>query len=375
MRITFIIMILMHGMIHLMGFLKAFDLANIKALTLEMPRFYGVLWLLAFTLFIGTAILYITNNTYWWLFAIGAVILSQILTFLFWSDAKFATIPNLLILTIGLISYSSYAFDQKIKAEMQTALAEQSKEYKSNPRLHRIEDLPESVQHWLRKSGALEMKWIENVYLKQQVKIKLSEDQKDWTDATAEQFNITHSPSFYWNVRGQMNPFFYFRGRDKFEKGKGEMLIKLLSIIPIVHVEENTKLDQAALQRYLAEIIWFPTVALHPSISWKAIDEHSAQATLSIGDTKGTGIFHFVDGEFSHFTAQRFKETDSEAHPKEWLVESEEIKLINGIRIPVRSKVSWKLGENNWWNWLQVEIINIKYNLTYGDLSVLLVHL
>ncbi|MDZ4699304.1 MAG: hypothetical protein SH809_06345 [Rhodothermales bacterium] len=47
MRTGFLVVLVLHGLIHVMGFAKAFGYAEIPALTLPISRGQGVLWLLA----------------------------------------------------------------------------------------------------------------------------------------------------------------------------------------------------------------------------------------------------------------------------------------------------------------------------------------
>lgn len=109
MRIVFLVIVFIHGLIiHLLGFVKGFDFKEIKELTLPISKPMGLLWLTAAILFMIYGILYFTNNKYTWLVGLFAVIISQILVILFWNDAKFGTIPNLLILLISLVSLGSY---------------------------------------------------------------------------------------------------------------------------------------------------------------------------------------------------------------------------------------------------------------------------
>mgnify|MGYP000950476233 FL=1 len=151
-------------------------------------------------------------------------------------------------------------------------------------------------------------------------------------------------------------------GRDKFENGKGAMTIKLFYLIPFVNTKNNEKVNQATLQRYLAEIVWFPSAALSPYITWDAIDNHSAKATMTYHGTKGSGIFHFDEnGNFKTFVAMRYKDAN-DTEPTEWKVTAIKTEVRNGIKIPVESRAVWKL-ENGDWTWLKLKITNIAYNV------------
>ena len=41
----------------------------------------------------------------------------------------------------------------------------------------------------------------------------------------------------------QMAPCIEVVGRDKFENGKDEMLIKILSLLPVVNIKDNEKIN------------------------------------------------------------------------------------------------------------------------------------
>ncbi len=159
-----------------------------------------------------------------------------------------------------------------------------------------------------------------------------------------------------------MNPLINVTGRDKFGNGKGEMAIKVFSLIPVVNAGNNEKVNQATLQRYLAEIVWFPSAALSPYISWKPLNDNSAQATMDYNGTTGSGVFHFdLNGNFQKFVAMRYKDI-KDTIPKEWTVSMIKSEIQNGIKIPVECEVSWLL-ENQDWRWLKLRVKNIQYNI------------
>ena len=116
-NIIFIIITTVHGLVHLMGFMKSFNLAKIPQLTANISKPMGLAWLTAFVFFLFSSGLFIAKKEWWWLFAFIAVILSQILIITSWQDAKFGTIPNIIILLVVVISFSIFqqnTFSEKI---------------------------------------------------------------------------------------------------------------------------------------------------------------------------------------------------------------------------------------------------------------------
>jgi hypothetical protein len=66
MRSALIGLLTLHGLIHLMGFAKAFGYAELPQLTQPISREWGVLWLLAGGLVVATAVMLATGaRTYW----------------------------------------------------------------------------------------------------------------------------------------------------------------------------------------------------------------------------------------------------------------------------------------------------------------------
>ena len=98
------IIIFMHGLIHFMGFAKAFGYGNITQLTKDISKPAGVFWLLSAVLFIITAALLLLKKESWPLLAIVAVLVSQVLIVLAWKDAKFGTVANIIILSVAVIA-------------------------------------------------------------------------------------------------------------------------------------------------------------------------------------------------------------------------------------------------------------------------------
>ena len=95
--------ILMHGLIHFMGFAKAFGYGNITQLG-EVSKPMGSLWLITAFLFIAVTILLLLKKDVWAITAIIAIILSQILIISAWKDAKFGTIANVTLLVFTILT-------------------------------------------------------------------------------------------------------------------------------------------------------------------------------------------------------------------------------------------------------------------------------
>jgi len=185
-------------------------------------------------------------------------------------------------------------------------------------------------------------------------------DADKWIPTTADQYFTIDKPAFIWKVNMEVMPFMPVTGRDQFVHGKGQMLIKVFALFNMVN-QADEKIDQGALQRYLAEICWFPSAALSPYITWQAIDDYTAKATMAYNGVSGAVVFYFnKDGNMIRCAADRYKGGGSEATLEKWVVDTKRYAVMNGIKMPVQSEATWKLKEGDY-TWYKLEITNIEY--------------
>lgn len=352
---------MVHALVHLLGFFKALHVAEIRQLQLEISKPLGFLWLFCTLLFLYVLYLYFLGKSWWPFFALGAIIISQSLIILAWPDAKYGSVLNLVILFISLPALGSYYFQKNTEKEV-AHLFQLAKPLTEVPAEQEDKaQLPEIIRKWLQNSGVKDNPEVAFVRLRQQGKMKIKPD-GDWMPFNANQYFNVKAQSFIWTARVNSGSPVYFDGRDKLINGEGEMLIKLLSLFPLVNEYENDKIDSGAMQRFLAEICWFPTAALSNQIRWVALDRNAARAELEIYGKKVSGIFNFSEeGELLSFQAQRFYGGEQDSRKETWHIEMLGFKEFSGYRIPNKCRITWKLTEGDF-TWLELEIMEVDYN-------------
>ncbi len=361
MKIFLSIVLLLHGAIHLLGFVKGFDLAQIQNLHSNISKTSAIVWLMTFLLLGFSAAMLLLNKNIWMYLAGVGILLSTILIIQNWSDAKFGMIPNIIIALALIVSFSGCAFNKRITRETQAILEAAGKPTDEIITKDRLNKLPVAVQNWLKNSGAADKPIPQSVWLRQDFNMKLKPDQEKWHEATAEQYFTIENPAFIWTVKLNMLPVIQIRGRDKFVDGKGEMQMKMNSIINLGK-ETGKKMDEGTLQRYLGEIVWFPSAAVSSFISWEKIDTLTAKATMSYKGTTGSGIFYFNEnGDVIKYSALRYMGNDPDSKRYEWVISVEKYAEFEGIRIPSKCSATWKLDEGDW-TWCILEITDLLYN-------------
>jgi hypothetical protein len=120
-KYVFIFTALVHGLIHFMGFSKAFGYADFTQLTKEISKPMGVLWFLTGSLFIICVFSYLLKKDNWAYFGLIAIVFSQTLILYNWQDAKFGTVGNVIILLILIIGFFQIKFKNIYKSEVKSA--------------------------------------------------------------------------------------------------------------------------------------------------------------------------------------------------------------------------------------------------------------
>jgi hypothetical protein len=104
-RYLIILLMTVHGLTHFMGFAKAFEYAELNNLTMPISKPFGILWMLAALLFLTSAIMFLQKKKYWWTIAIPAAIMSQFVILASWTDARFGTIANAIIVVAVIFGW------------------------------------------------------------------------------------------------------------------------------------------------------------------------------------------------------------------------------------------------------------------------------
>ncbi|MEA3296236.1 MAG: DUF6544 family protein, partial [candidate division Zixibacteria bacterium] len=274
MRVVVALLLVIHGLIHLLGFLKAWKLADIPQLTgatlFPIPGpLHGVvggLWLLTCLILVGAAPLILFRYGPWWIIAAIGVAVSQLLVIYAWPDAKAGTVLNIVLFIIVMFAWADARFQSDTDEQVLALFSKPSTTPSSFVNSEDLEKLPAPVRRWLEGSGVVGKQVIRTVRLKQRGQMRNSQG-KGSMPATAHQYFRVDEPKFIWRVCVRMMHILPIAGRDSYSDGQGRMLIKVASLIPVVDADDE-KIDQGALLRFLGEIVWFPTAALRPYIHW-----------------------------------------------------------------------------------------------------------
>jgi len=129
----------------------------------------------------------------------------------------------------------------------------------------------------------------------------------------------------------------------------GRMKIVLGKTMTIAN-EVGPEMDKACLATILSECLIFPNIALQDYITWTAVDDTHAEATITHDGVTASGLFTFSEkGEMIAFTTndRAYTGTDGTIKQAGWSALLNNYQATNGIKHPSHLKAVWHFDEGD----------------------------
>lgn len=172
----------------------------------------------------------------------------------------------------------------------------------------------------------------------------LSATAEQWKPFTSHQRAVTRRPGFLWDAKIAMVPGVGVRVVDSYITGRGLLRAAVLGLFTMADQQGEGEIARGEFMRWFAEALWYPT-ALLPSqgVRWTAVDEHSANATVSDGPLSLTLLFRFdAAGLVSGFRAEaRGGEVDGRLVMAPWDGRWSNYQMRGGVMVPMTGEVAW----------------------------------
>lgn len=141
---------------------------------------------------------------------------------------------------------------------------------------------------------------------------------------------------------------------DSYADGEGLLHAAVSGLFSVADLRGGGELARGELMRFFAEAAWYPT-ALLPSqgVRWTAVDEHSANATLTDGALSITLLFRFDDaGLMTSMRAEaRGRIVGKEVSSAPWEGTWSNHQRVDGMTVPLTGEVAWLLPEGRKTYW------------------------
>ena len=363
MRILFLIFILINALIHLPGFVKGFGFREVKELTLPISKSMGLFWLTASVLLITYCISYFTNSRYAWLTGFIAVLVSQILIFMFWKDAKFGTIPNLLILLVSVVGLGSFLLKQEYSNRVKLDFKQNNTFSTDIITQNDIIHLPEIVQKYLHYTKSIGQARIKN-FRAEFVGGMRSKPGEEYMQLQSVQYNFYQKPSRYFYMEASKMGL-PATGMHLYQNETATFEVKMLNWSKIVDAKGD-KLNQTETVTLFNDMCFIaPATLIDSRIRWEIINDTTVNAFFTNGSISISAVLYFKEnGELSNFISNDRYETDGKAYNNyPWATPVENYRMMNGYFLPGKANLIYQKPEGDFL-YGELEFKTVKYNLS-----------
>lgn len=359
-------LLVVHGLIHLLGFVKAFDLAQTSQLQAVISRRMGILWLIATLLLVVSGGMVLLAGQWWWVPAALGVLLSQILIITTWNDAKAGTIANVILLLpiiVAALDAAPWSFRALYNREIAIGLQGQPAQVKLLTKADAAH-LPPAVQRYLVFVGAMDKPQVWNYRLRFSGALRNGPDDR-WMPMTAYQQSFTNPPARLFLVESSMFgvPFNAFH---RYVGSEATFKVKLASLLTVVdaHGAEMNRSETVTLLNDM--FILAPATLIDPNIAWEEIDAQTVRATFAnAGNTVSAVVTFDGSGALVNFISDdRYRTSDGRTYEKlRWSTPMSDWREFDGRRLPAKGRAIWTLPKGEF-AYGQFEILEVQYNVT-----------
>jgi hypothetical protein len=353
----FLAVVVLHGFVHLMGFVAYWPLAEIAGLPYKTTligerwavgpsgmRMYSILWFgVGVGLVIGVIGL-LTGQSWWLPVMLIAVFISLIITVLDWSNAFRGAIISLIILVPLLL-----VLGLRVQPRPFAAFPEQAQELGSVPL---PAGLPAPVARYYRAIAGEKVPLIETAVITGRGTLRFM----GITFPARLRFTHDAGQGYRHYIEATIFGRPLMKVNERYLDGQARMEL------PVGTVENEPKVDMAANLGLWGESIWLPSIFVtDPRARWEAIDDTSARLIVPFEDGEDTFTVFFdpETGLIRRMEALRYKEA-VDTEKTLWQLDTLAWEEFHGLLIPSRSSVTWA---DEGGPWLVIDVEDVIYNV------------
>jgi hypothetical protein len=368
------VIVVLHGLIHLMGVVKGFGWAEVNQLKEPISATAGAGWLIATVLVVAAGVMLCFSIRDWWIVGGIAAVVSQAIIFTSWSDAKAGSVANVVLLVAvvyGGASQGPTSHRSKYRRRVNRALSDQN-DHKDAGLVTDTDlaSLPEPVAAYLRRCGAVGQPRVSNFRAVVHGRIR-SGPTKPWMTFTGEQVNTYGDhPSrlFLMDATRAGLPVDVFHS---FVGSSATMTVKLCSLFPIVRAS-GPDLDRAETVTLFNDLcVLAPAALLGARVSWESIDAHRVRGRFTNGAHNVSADLVFDDRndlvDFISDDRLRASEDGKSFRQQRWSTPITAYREFGKRRVGVVGEGHWHAPDpEGEFTYIEFSIDKIEYNVGTG---------
>jgi hypothetical protein len=187
---------------------------------------------------------------------------------------------------------------------------------------------------------------VQTVTVHQTGQIRTKPDEP-WMMMTAEQYFTVCPASFIWLATMHKAGVPFLQVCDRYVAAHGSMQVRPGALLTVSNVR-GPEMDQGALQRFVAEAVWFPMAYLQDSVMIEPVNEQAFNVTLTEAGQRATITLHVdAEGKLTEITARRYREVNGAFELSNWSVQVAEYGEFQRLRVPKKVKIVWHLPQGD----------------------------
>ena len=369
-----VVMVLVgHGLIHLLGVAKGFGWADVPQLKQPIGAGGGILWLLAALLVLVSSVLIAVGAPTWWTIALCGAALSQVAIVTSWSDAKVGTLGNVVLLLVAVYGYASLgptSFHAQWHDQATQALRNAGPE---PPVLTEadLDDLPKPLAAYIRNSGAVGQPRATSLHANFHGRIRNGPDAK-WMPFTGEQVNTFGSNPHRMFIMDATRSGLPVTVLHSFADSTATMRAKVVSLVTVVDAS-GPEMDRGETVTVFNDLVVLaPGAMVEAPIHWTAVDSHHVRGDFTSGDQTVSGELTFNDaGDLVDFVSEdRLRASpDGKSFTRQrWSTPLSGHREAHGHRVPTSGHGRWDAtGREGWFTYVELTFDDITYNVHSAD--------
>lgn len=368
MRWFVVVVVMVHGLVHLLGAAKGLGWADVTQLKAPIGTTMGAAWLAAAGLVVVAGILLAIATRWWWAVGAVAVVVSQTVIITSWSDARAGTLANVILLAAVVHGYASSG-PRSARAEYRHRVDTALTGPQPGPVVTEADllHLPTPVAGYVRQSGAVGRPSVTNFKARIHGRIRSGVDAA-WMTYTGEQVN-TFGPEptrlFFIDATRLGLPVDVLHA---YVGSSATMRVKALSLVPVVDAA-GPEMDTSETVTMLNDLcVLAPAALVNAPISWQTLDDHHVRCAFTNGThTVGAELIFNDNYELVDFVSDdrlRASQDGRSFTQQRWSTPVGHYRTIDSRRVCTRGEARWHAPDpEGEFAYIEFNLDEIAYNV------------
>lgn len=339
----------LHGAVHLIGFARAFELVPSPKREAIIGRPLGVLWLVASTSYIAAAVMLFAWPERWWVAGLIGLIASQTAIVTDWSEAKFGTAVNVIImlpLAVALLDLRSSSLRSVYRHEVDRGLSRES--VATVVTEADIANMPPLLQTYLRRTGAVGRPHVHDLRARWHGQMRNGKD-VPWMDVGVEQYEFFDEPTRLFFMHASRHGV-GFDALHVYTQGVASMRVRVASVFTVVDASGPEMNRSETVTLFNDMCLLAPASLIDAKVVWRTLDDHTLSGMFTnAGNTVSAELAFDAEGDLVDFTS---KDRDQSAdgvtfRTLPWSTPVRDYRDFGGVRVAAHGDAVWHEPEGD----------------------------